>query len=82
MLDIPLTWHVLPLNLCTSLNAGTISDSAFGVMYALTSGIMAWISLAGLIPKAVECDAEKKIAVPAIITGVALMYTSIALFAF
>ena len=42
---------------------GTISDSVFGIMYAMTSGIMAWISLGALIPKAVEYDVERNIAV-------------------
>ena len=69
----------LPLDGCAS---GTISDSVFGVMYAMTSGIMAWISLGGLIPKALEYDVERNVAVPAIFAGVVLMQTSVALFAF
>ena len=61
---------------------GTISDSVFGIMYAITSGIMAWISLGALIPKAIEYDVERNIAVPAIFAGIVLMQCSVALFSF
>ena len=49
-------------------------------MYAVTSGIMAHLSLAELIPKAVKLDPEDRLASKCIFAGLALMMLSVVLF--
>ena len=61
---------------------GSISDEVYGVMYAMTSGIMAFLSLAELIPKAVRYDPNDEYTSKFVFLGIFIMMASVVLFSF
>jgi ZIP family zinc transporter len=63
-----------------SSSGGDMPALAYGLIYALVSGIMTYISLCELLPAAVRNDPEDRVTRPFLFLGMVVMAASILIF--